>query len=405
LVLTDPPPGAAAGLVLSVAGAAASKTGLVSFQGPYGGSGKIDGWSFLGSAVVTENYVRLTPAEAGHEGAVWSKNKMPFKEWEMELQFKVSGARYLGGDGFALWFTEKAEEFGTTFGNSENYVGLGVILDTYDNDGKRDNPSISAISSKGNSKFDHDSDGREQRLPGALCKINYRNPRSPVTLKVRYQDKVLFVSYDLRSKGSFTDCFRVQVDLPESYFVGLTAHTGQVADNHDVFSLATISLDPHSPEPLPDQDPVQEGHAAHESDQNAHEWRKDDDRHLQRFADAVQRWSEMTEDAKERARLVRDAAEQRRAEEGSTPDTDGEEIDHEGDAGERDREHDEDAERFREEVSSTLNLIQAEVKQVRPYLGAPAPPAWVADSRCAMAGLPPIQRAHTHCVIRWLLKA
>ena len=27
-----------------------------------------------------------------------------------------------------------------------------------------------------------------------------------------------------------------QVELPENYYVGLTAHTGQVADNHDVFS-------------------------------------------------------------------------------------------------------------------------------------------------------------------------
>jgi hypothetical protein len=44
----------------------------------------------MGSAVVTQSYIRLTPAEAGHEGALWSKNKMPFKEWEMELQFKVS---------------------------------------------------------------------------------------------------------------------------------------------------------------------------------------------------------------------------------------------------------------------------------------------------------------------------
>jgi|LauGreDrversion2_3_1035106.scaffolds.fasta_scaffold1336984_1 hypothetical protein len=28
--------------------------------------------------------------QAGHEGAIWSTNKMPFKEWEMELQFKVA---------------------------------------------------------------------------------------------------------------------------------------------------------------------------------------------------------------------------------------------------------------------------------------------------------------------------
>ena len=211
----------------------------MSFQAPFGSADF--GWTIMGSAVVTEQYVRLTPAEAGHEGAIWSQSNMPFKQWEMELKFKVTGARYLGGDGFALWFTEKSQQFGSTFGNQEDFVGLGVILDTYDNDGKRDNPSISAVTSKGVTKFDHDSDGRDQRVPGAMCKINYRNPRAPVSLKVRYQDNVLFVSYDLRSKGTYTDCFRAPVDLPEAYFVGITAHTGQVADNHDIYRYPPAS--------------------------------------------------------------------------------------------------------------------------------------------------------------------
>jgi hypothetical protein len=50
-------------LAMSAWGAAASKAHLVSFQGPFGSSGSIHGWKFMGSAVVTESYVRLTPAE------------------------------------------------------------------------------------------------------------------------------------------------------------------------------------------------------------------------------------------------------------------------------------------------------------------------------------------------------
>eukprot|EP00802_Teleaulax_amphioxeia_P012677 Tamp_12721.p1 GENE.Tamp_12721~~Tamp_12721.p1 ORF type:complete len:579 (+),score=117.45 Tamp_12721:82-1737(+) len=353
---------------MMLVGAAAASTGnRVSFQGPFGSSGTVEGWTFMGSAVVTESFIRLTPAEAGHEGAVWSKHKMPFKEWEMEITFKVTGARYLGGDGFALWFTEKSEQFGATFGNAEDFVGLGVILDTYDNDGKRDNPAISAVVSKGDTKFDHDSDGREQRIPGAMCKINYRNPRNTVSMRVRYQAGVLFVGYDLRSRGSYTDCFRAQVELPASYYVGLTAHTGQVADNHDVFSVSTVSLDPQLPEPLPTQDPVQEEHQAHESVDQAHEWRKDDDRHLQRFADAVQRWSEMTEEARQRAREVRDEAE-RIANRGGNADADRDDDDDEDSSvrapSAADAEREEETQRFRDEVSQTLNLIQSEVKQI-----------------------------------------
>jgi hypothetical protein len=161
------------------------------------------------------------------------------------------------------------------------------------------------------------------------------------------------------------------VDLPESYFVGLTAHTGQVADNHDIYSLQTVSLEPQPPEPVPTQDAVEEEHQPHESESKAHEWRKDDDRHLQRFADAVQRWTELSEEAKERARRVRD-------EKDADPGGDEEEGKGGADAGGDEEEQQqrrggegeaaarESAEmvRFRDEVSSTLQLIQAEVKEI-----------------------------------------
>ena len=132
-------------------------------------------------------------------------------------------------------------------------------------------------------------------------------------------------------------------------------------------SMQTVSLEPHTPEPLPTQEPVPEQHGAHESEATAHEWRKDDDRHLQRFADAVQRWTEMSEEAKEKARQLRDEAE--KLETDSVQDTEDEEesreggraVDRNAGGGHGDTE---EMTRFREEVSSTLSLIQAEVKQI-----------------------------------------
>eukprot|EP00960_Hanusia_phi_P052888 761721-Hanusia_phi.AAC.2 len=267
----------------------------------------------MGSSVVTETFIRLTPSEAGHEGALWSQRKMPYREWELELTFKVVGARYLGGDGFALWFTKQSEGFGGTFGNREDFHGVGVVLDTYDNDGKRDNPSIMAFSSKGELRFDHDSDGREQKLPGAQCKLGFRNSRSPVMLRIRYQDKTLTVDHDIRGKASYTQCFKVNVEMPDEYFVGLSAHTGQVADNHDIYSLELTSLDPALPhDEQQDRPPAAESskqnkseHLPHESAQEQHEWRRDDDRHLQRFADALQRWVDMPAARKDEVRKLR----------------------------------------------------------------------------------------------------
>ena len=207
--------------------------------------GSLEEWTVAGSTVVTENYLRLTPAEAGHEGSIWSKRTMPYLEWEIEIQFKVTGARYLGGDGFVLWLTEEREKFGATFGNQEDFKGVGIVFDTYDNDGRRDNPSIMAVSSDGSLRFDHDTDGGSSRLVNAMCKVNFRNPRTPVQVRIRYQKGGLTVAFDTRGQKSYQDCFHVSTEgihLPASYYVGMTAHTGQVADNHDIYSLSVTDF-------------------------------------------------------------------------------------------------------------------------------------------------------------------
>jgi mannose-binding lectin 1 len=59
------------------------------------------------------------------------------------------------------------------FGNQDKWTGLGVIFDTFDNDGRRDNPSIHAIVNDGTRNYDHASDGSQTQL--GSCQMNYRN--------------------------------------------------------------------------------------------------------------------------------------------------------------------------------------------------------------------------------------
>lgn len=44
----------------------------MTLEGPFQ-AGQLEDWTFSGSAVVTDSFIRLTPAEAGHEGSIWSK--------------------------------------------------------------------------------------------------------------------------------------------------------------------------------------------------------------------------------------------------------------------------------------------------------------------------------------------
>ena len=53
----------------------------------------------------------------------------------------------------------------------------------------------------------------------------------------------LKVSYDVKNNNYFQLCFEVSdLQLPNGYFFGLTAHTGDVADNHDIYHFHTRLL-------------------------------------------------------------------------------------------------------------------------------------------------------------------
>mmetsp|Transcript_34923 Transcript_34923/g.54588 ORF Transcript_34923/g.54588 Transcript_34923/m.54588 type:complete len:387 (+) Transcript_34923:172-1332(+) len=209
-----------------------------------------------------------------------------------------------------------------------------------------------------------------------MCKINYRNPRNPVAVRVKYDQGVLSVGYDLRSKGQYTDCFKLEdIQMPSKYFVGITAHTGQVADNHDIHQLLTTSLDPEDEEAgevkVDEEEKPQEGHLPHETAAEQHEWRKDDDRHLQRFAEAVQRFAELTPELQAHARNVRIEAMQARLSEYNDeddgyspteePNDDVEDMPRRRSSGDADPEL---GQKFKDEVSETLAIIQEEIKQI-----------------------------------------
>ena len=52
------------------------------------------------------------------------------------------------------------------------------------------------------------------------------------------------VSTDILGKNAWAECFRVQgVVLPTGYYLGLSAATGDLSDNHDVLSVKTYELD------------------------------------------------------------------------------------------------------------------------------------------------------------------
>lgn len=214
---------------------------------PYTGTGfGVPNWDFLGSTMVTSNYIRLTSDDRSRQGAIWNKVPCRVRNWEVQLSFKVSGTtRDLFGDGFAFWYTKERMVNGPVFGSKDLFSGLAIIGDTYSNHNgphNHNHPYLSAMLNNGSISYDHDRDGTHTMLGG--CEVKFRNMEHETVLAIRYEGDRLTVSHDLKNRRAWEPCFtQDNVVLPTGYYFGVSATTGDLSDNHDIISIKTYELD------------------------------------------------------------------------------------------------------------------------------------------------------------------
>ncbi|RMB91057.1 hypothetical protein DUI87_32679 [Hirundo rustica rustica] len=112
-----------------------------SLSKPYQGVGSASSglWDLLGNAMVMTQFIRLTPDVQSKQGAVWNRVPCYLRDWEMQVHFKIhgQGKKNLNGDGFAIWYTKDRMQPGPVFGSKDNFLGLGVFVDTYPNEEKQ----------------------------------------------------------------------------------------------------------------------------------------------------------------------------------------------------------------------------------------------------------------------------
>uniref|UniRef100_A0A8C7YVW1 Lectin, mannose-binding 2-like a n=1 Tax=Oryzias sinensis TaxID=183150 RepID=A0A8C7YVW1_9TELE len=219
-----------------------------SLSKPYQGVGSSSSshWELMGDAMVTTDYIRLTPDSQSRQGAVWSRIPCNLKDWEMQVHFKIhgQGKKNLNGDGLAIWFTKERMQKGPVFGNMDNFTGLGVFVDTYPNEEKhieRIFPFVLAMVGNGSISYDHERDGRPTELGG--CNAMVRNLKHDSFLFIRYIRRRLTVMIDIDGQHEWRDCLDIPgVRLPQGYYFGATAVTGDLSDNHDIISLKLYQL-------------------------------------------------------------------------------------------------------------------------------------------------------------------
>uniref|UniRef100_I3JLD9 Lectin, mannose-binding, 1 n=1 Tax=Oreochromis niloticus TaxID=8128 RepID=I3JLD9_ORENI len=226
-----------------------------SFKGPHlsQSDGSIPFWIHTGNAIPSADQVRITPSLRSQRGSVWTKNKVNFEHWEAEVTFRVSGRGRMGADGLAVWFTSTQGLEGPVYGAADQWNGIGVFFDSFDNDGKKNNPAILVVGNNGNLVYDHQNDGSTQAL--GTCLRDFRNKPYPVRAKITYYKRTLTVLINngfTPDKEDYEFCTKVDnMVIPSDGFFGISAATGGLADDHDVLSFLLFRLTEPGQQPPP----------------------------------------------------------------------------------------------------------------------------------------------------------
>ncbi|KAI9141362.1 legume-like lectin family-domain-containing protein [Paraphysoderma sedebokerense] len=206
-------------------------------------------WSYEGNTAPVPHYIRLASSVPGQKGTMYTQEKNKYKEWEIEFSFHIYGRNPVGGNGLAFWYTKNQVKLGNVFGANDHWNGLGLFFDTYDPTGNRNMPYIMAIVNDGSKGF-NDLKGQSSSVAGA-CYRAVRNALDAVYVKVSYtSDEKLSVDIDFTKEGErYENCFTAtNVKLPSDNYFGVSAESGEYADDHELVSFETFELNPKAKE-------------------------------------------------------------------------------------------------------------------------------------------------------------
>ncbi|KAM4832673.1 protein ERGIC-53-like [Urocitellus parryii] len=226
----------------------------LSFKGPrlaLPGAG-IPFWSHHGDTILGLEEVRLVPSMRNQKGTVWSETSVLFPAWEVEMQMRVTGPGHRGAQGMAVWYTQNRGQVGSVFGGLASWDGIGIFFDSSAED-TQDSPVIRVVTSDGYVPSEQLGDGASHQVLGS-CHRDFRNRPYPIRTRITYWRQRLRVSLSTGLTPSDPDEVCVDVGsvlLAPGGFFGVSAATSTLADDHDVLSFLTFSLNEPGPEVPP----------------------------------------------------------------------------------------------------------------------------------------------------------
>lgn len=203
-------------------------------------------FDFGGDTIIrADQYIRLTSDRPSQGGWIFSRVPLTATNWEVEFEFKISGSGSLHGDGFALWLTKQRATPGPVFGSTDRFEGIGIFFDTYKNN--RPGvvfPYVMAMIGDGTKSYDKDHDGKDNEFMGCSAK-GLRDAPIPTKARLIYfQDKSLRLDLQYKIEDQWDLCFETSDPpvIPPVVYLGFSAETGELSDNHDLIAVSTKNL-------------------------------------------------------------------------------------------------------------------------------------------------------------------
>ncbi|KAK3990593.1 concanavalin A-like lectin/glucanase domain-containing protein [Cladorrhinum sp. PSN332] len=214
---------------------------------PYLDSDMQSRWfDFGGDTIIrTDQYIRLTSDHPSQTGWLFSRVPLTATNWEIEVEFKIHGKNQLYGDGFAMWLIKERGKPGPVFGSVDRFEGLGIFFDTYKNN--RPGvvfPYVMAMVGDGKTSYDKDTDGKSTEFAGCSAR-GIRHATVPTKFRLTYfQDKYIKLELQYKTEGEWTLCFETNEPpaIPQVAYLGFSAETGELSDNHDIISVNAKNL-------------------------------------------------------------------------------------------------------------------------------------------------------------------
>ncbi|OBA21469.1 concanavalin A-like lectin/glucanase [Metschnikowia bicuspidata var. bicuspidata NRRL YB-4993] len=208
---------------------------------------KLANWDLEGDVVVQNGqHISLTSDHKHQASRMFLKAPVEAESFEMELTFHIHSEEKLLPDGMAVWFTADPLPLGDVFGVQNNFKGLGIFMDTFQNGRRGGFPLVNAQYSSSSLFYDKHTDGMDSMIASCLPKPIVNPALGKTRMRIVHtRNGYLSVDFnhDPDQSSEWKNCFSVMdVVLPEKFYIGISAETGELYENVDIIESKIYAL-------------------------------------------------------------------------------------------------------------------------------------------------------------------